>query len=125
MLSGVQDVHYHVSDMQRAVAFYRDVLGMRVLDSNPWWTSLEFYGARIGLQGCGGAPVAARLDRDGAGAGATLTLRSTDLDADLAYLRSAGCAVHGVSEHPWGRLAAISDPDGNRLRLMQPPSTDA
>ena len=123
MLSGVQDVHYNVRDMQRAVAFYRDVLGMRVLDSNDWWTSLEFFGARIGLHWTGGAVVPPVLhDEHGAKHGATLTLRSTDLDADLGYLQGAGCIVIGRTDNPWGRLASVTDPDGNVLKLMQPPS---
>jgi catechol 2,3-dioxygenase-like lactoylglutathione lyase family enzyme len=126
MLSGVQDVHYNVRDMQRAVAFYRDVLGMRVLDSNDWWTSLEFFGARIGLHWTGGAPVPTVLyDDHGARHGATLTLRSTDLDADLGYLQRAGCLVIGRSDNPWGRLASVTDPDGNVLKLMQPPSSSS
>lgn len=122
MLSGVQDVYYNVQNMQRAVAFYRDVLGMRVLDSNEWWTSLEFFGARIGLHWTGGGPVpAVAHDEHGAHHGATLTLRSTDLDADLAYLQRRGVALLGRSDNPWGRLAAVTDPDGNVLKLMQSP----
>jgi catechol 2,3-dioxygenase-like lactoylglutathione lyase family enzyme len=125
MLSGVQDVYYNVRDMQRAVAFYRDVLGMRVLDSNDWWTSLEFFGARIGLHWTGGAPVPPVLHDDhGARHGATLTLRSTDLDADLSYLQRVGCPILSRSDNPWGCLAVLTDPDGNILKLMQPaPST--
>ncbi|MCU0951516.1 MAG: VOC family protein [Burkholderiaceae bacterium] len=123
MLGGVQDVQYNVRDMQRAVGFYRDVLGMRVLDANDWWISLEFFGSRIGLQWTGGAPVPAVLHDDrGARHGATLTLRSTDLDTDLAYLQRCGSQLLGRSDHPWGRLAAITDPDGNVLKLMQSPT---
>ncbi len=108
--------------MQRAVAFYRDVLGMRVLDSNDWWTSLEFFGARIGLHWTGGGAVPPVLhDEHGAHHGATLTLRSTDIDADTAYLVKAGVAVLGRSDNPWGRLAVVADPDGNLFKLMQSP----
>jgi catechol 2,3-dioxygenase-like lactoylglutathione lyase family enzyme len=123
VIVGVQDVHYYVADMPRAVAFYRDVLGMQVLDTNDWWTSLECFGARIGLHWTGGGavpPVA--TDEHGARHGATLTLRSTDLDADLAYLARCGVHALGRSDNPWGRIAAIRDPDGNVLKLMQPPS---
>ncbi|GAB4465785.1 MAG: hypothetical protein OHK0044_04890 [Burkholderiaceae bacterium] len=123
MIVGVQDVHYCVADMPRAVAFYRDVLGMQPLDSNAWWTSLECFGARIGLHWTGGDPVPPiAADTHGARHGATLTLRSTDLDADLDYLARCGVTILGRSDHPWGRLAAIRDPDGNVLKLMQPPS---
>ncbi len=118
MIVGAQDVHYYVADMPRAVAFYRGVLG-----SNDWWTSLECFGARIGLHWTGGGPVPpVAANGHGARPAATLTLRSTDLDADLAYLERCGVRAFARSDNPWGRLAAIRDPDGNVLKLMQPPS---
>jgi catechol 2,3-dioxygenase-like lactoylglutathione lyase family enzyme len=124
VLVAVQDVYYNVVDMDRAVAFYRDLLGMRVLDSNPYWTSLEFFGARIGLHGAPGADASRPLpalphDQHGALAGATLTLRSTDLDADLAFLQGNDVRVIGRSDNPWGRLAVFLDSEGNILKLMQ------
>ena len=121
MLIGVQDLYYNVSDMGRAVAFYRDVLGMRVLDTNPWWTSLDFFGSRLGLHGSEGNPVPEIAhDEHGPFAGAVLTLRSTDIDADADYLRRSGVAIVGRSDNDWGRLVVFRDPDGNFLKLMQP-----
>ena len=123
MITGVQDLHYNVSDMVRAVNFYRDVLGMRVVDSSPWWTSLDCFGARVGLHGSEGKPLPALPHDDhGALVGATLTLRSTDLDADVAYLRKCGVTVIATSDNPWGRLAVFLDTEGNVLKLMQPPT---
>jgi catechol 2,3-dioxygenase-like lactoylglutathione lyase family enzyme len=123
VITGVQDVTYNVANMDRAVAFYRDVLGMRVLDTNPWWSSLDCFGARIGLHGGDGRPVpAVPRDAHGALAGATLTLRSTDLDADVAHLRRNGVEVVATSDNPWGRLAVFLDPEGNVLKLMQVPT---
>lgn len=120
MITGVQDVYYNVADMNRAVVFYRDVLGMRVTDSNAWWTSLDCFGARVGLHGTEGKPApAVPRDAHGAHAGATLTLRSTDLDADVAYLRKSGAEVISTSDNPWGRLAVFLDTEGNVLKLMQ------
>jgi catechol 2,3-dioxygenase-like lactoylglutathione lyase family enzyme len=116
-------VHYNVQNMDRALAFYRDVLGMRVLDTNRWWTSLEFFGSRVGLHGSEGAPVApVAHDAHGALAGATLTLRSTDLDADVEHLRRSGATVLSRSDSDWGRLAVFLDTEGNVLKLMQPPN---
>jgi predicted enzyme related to lactoylglutathione lyase len=40
---------------------------------------------------------------------------------DLGYLQKMGCLLLGRSDNPWGRLAALTDPDGNVLKLMQPP----
>jgi len=37
-------------------------------------------------------------------------------------LQGAGVEfVGGISEHPWGRIAAFHDPDGNSLELYEPP----
>jgi catechol 2,3-dioxygenase-like lactoylglutathione lyase family enzyme len=124
MMVGIQDVHYTVSDMPRAVTFYREVLGMRVLDTNPAWTSLDFFGSRVGLHGNDGradAPVP--HDAHGPIAGAVLTLHSTDIEADVAYLRRSGVPIVGRSDNDWGRLAVFRDPDGNFLKLMQPART--
>lgn len=112
MIVGIQDVHYGVVQMDRAVAFYRDVLGMRVLDSNPDWTSLDCFGARLGLRKCTAITPG----------GATLTLRSTDLEADLAYLRGSGVVIVSTENHPWGRTAVFADTEGNVLELMQGPA---
>ena len=122
MLVGVQDIHYNVQDMDRAVAFYRDTLGMRVMDTNAHWTSLDFFGARIGLRFNGGGLVpGVACDRDGALAGATVTLRSTDLEADVAFVTARGARLHARQDHEWGRVATLFDPDGNVFKLMQPP----
>ena len=67
------------------------------------------------------APGVIGLDH-GARHGATLTLRSTDLDADVGYVQKLGSLVLGRSDAPWGRLAVVTDPDGNVLKLMQPAS---
>lgn len=124
MITGVQDVYVNVADMDRAVAFYGGTLGLRVVDTSPYWTTLDVGGVRVGLHGTGGAAVP-RVPRDahGAHAGAVLTLRTADLDAAVAQLADAGVELLGpVSRNPWGALAVFADPDGNVLKLMQPPA---
>jgi catechol 2,3-dioxygenase-like lactoylglutathione lyase family enzyme len=121
VITGIQDVYYNVTDMQRAVGFYRDVLGMRVVDSNEWWSSLDCFGARVGLHGGGGAAVPTiPQDAHGALCGATLTLRSSDLDADLDYLRRCRVDVVSRADAAWGSIAVFRDTEGNLLKLMQP-----
>ena len=121
MITQVQDVYYNVQNMQRAVRFYTEALGMKLLDTSEWWTSLECGGLRIGLHGTGGAPVpAVPRDAHGAHAGGTLTLRSDDLATDTARLREAGARILGQLAEPWGRLTVFEDPEGNVLKLMAP-----
>jgi predicted enzyme related to lactoylglutathione lyase len=121
MISKVQDVYYNVQDMKRAVSFYSEILGMTVLDTNEWWSSLKLGEMRIGLHGTGGTPVPHVFrDSHGAHAGATLTLHSTDIVADGKRLRDAGAKILGELNEPWGKLVVFEDTEGNVLKLMQP-----
>jgi catechol 2,3-dioxygenase-like lactoylglutathione lyase family enzyme len=124
MITRVQDIYYNVQDMDRAVAFYTRVLGLRLLNTDPYWTNLDLGGIRIGLHATdAGAPVP-RVPRDahGAHAGATLTLHSTDLVADTNRLRTAGVTILGELDEAWGKLVVFEDTEGNVLKLMQPPA---
>jgi catechol 2,3-dioxygenase-like lactoylglutathione lyase family enzyme len=122
MITGVQDVYYNVRDMDRAVSFYRDVLGLALTETSAWWSALDAGGVRLGLHASGGAEVPpVPRDAHGAHAGATLTLRSTDLDADARRLAEHGVSILGRSDEVWGRLLVFEDPDGNVLKLLQPP----
>lgn len=123
MITGVRDVYYNVSDMDRAIEFYGGVLGLRVVDSSPYWTSLDLGGARIGLHGTGGNRVAdVPRDAHGPHGGGVLTLAVDDIDATVSELRDHGVRFLGeISRDPWGSTAAFVDPDGNVLKLMQPP----
>jgi predicted enzyme related to lactoylglutathione lyase len=59
-------------------------------------------------------------DAHGARAGATLTLRSTDIAADRARIERAGAKILGAADEPWGEMLVFEDPDGNVLKLMKP-----
>lgn len=48
--------------------------------------------------------------------------RVDDLDAMLAQLRAAGCAVQDkVDSSEQGRFGWVMDPEGNKIELWQPP----
>jgi len=121
MITGVRDVYYNVSDMERAVAFYRDVLGMVVVHGDDWWTSLRCGSVTVGLHGTQGKPVPpVPADAHGAHTGGTLSLSTDDFEADRNRLADAGTKFLGESENPWGRVLIFEDPDGNILKLMTP-----
>lgn len=120
MIVAIQDVYYNVENMDRAVKFYRDILGLKVVDSNPYWTSLEIGGMRMGLHWTEGGPVpAVPRDDHGAHAGGTVTFRCEEIEKTHDALRSRGVKfLSGVTSNPWGKLAVFEDPDGNVLKLM-------
>jgi predicted enzyme related to lactoylglutathione lyase len=112
MIDGISRVWLPVSEMNAAVAFYRDKLGLEVEEHGDW-SEVSAGSERIGLNasespaGSGGAVIAFSVD---------------DLDATVERLKGNGVEFSGeVSEHPWGRIAPFEDPDGNDLQVYEPP----
>ena len=121
MISGVQDIYYNVKDMEQAVAFYTSALGMKCKQNDKWWSSLECGGVNVGLHWSEGMPVPqVPKDAHGAHAGATLTLKSTDIASDRASLEKHGAKILGEADQAWGHMLVFEDLDGNVLKLMRP-----
>lgn len=117
MIQGVAAVWLPVTDMQRAVAFYGETLGLDVQQNDDDWSEIDANGLRIGLNGSdsesprgdGGALIAFQPDGG--------------LEEEVTRLRDAGVTFSdGISEHPWGRIVPFKDPDGNDLQLYAPPA---
>lgn len=104
-----------VTDMKRAVAFYRDTLGLEVQEHGEDWSEVTAGDQRIGLNasespsGDGGAVIAFGVEGDIADAVGTLKDKGVTFTGEL-------------SEHPWGKIAPFQDPDGNDLQLYAPPA---
>jgi predicted enzyme related to lactoylglutathione lyase len=116
MIQGISAIWLPVSDMDRAVAFYRDSLGLDVLEHDGDWSEVTAGDQRIGLNasespaGEGGAVIAFAVD---------------DVQATVAELKDKGVHFSGeLSKHPWGQIAPFKDPDGNDLQVYAPPVAD-
>lgn len=105
-------IFYYVSDMERAITFYRDVLGFQQ-KSRDVVTRFEIDGVLFELvptidpaklQGCGNARLALRVD---------------DIEAALEHLAAKGILSTPVEDKSTGLLAFIRDPDGNEICLWQ------
>lgn len=114
MIKGIATVWLPVSDMNRAVSFYRDSLGLEVVEHDGDWTEVTAGDQRIGLNenespaGDGGAVIAFGVD---------------DMDSTVESLKGEGVEfADDVSEHPWGKIAPFKDSEGNDLQLYAPPS---
>ncbi|MBT3584712.1 MAG: VOC family protein [Halobacteriovoraceae bacterium] len=119
MISGVHDIYYNVSDMNRAVQFYSDALNMKVGYQSEQWTSLETEGVMIGLHWTEGPSVPTfPRDSHGAQCGGTLTLKSDDIKSDRESLEKSGAKILGESDERWGHMLIFEDPDGNVLKLQ-------
>lgn len=117
MASGVASVWVPVSDLQRAVTFYGDTLGLDVLEQDGTdWAEVDANGVMIGLN--------AREQVDSGGGGAVISFQPDgSIDDEVARLRSAGVQFTGeISDHSWGRIAPFRDSEGNDLQLYAPPA---
>ena len=116
MASGVAAVWVPVEDMDRAVTFYRDALGLDVTMQQDDWTEVDAGGLTIGLN--------AREKASGhSEGGAVISFQPDgDIEAEVERLRSAGVTFTGeISDHEWGRIAPFKDSEGNDLQLYAPP----
>jgi catechol 2,3-dioxygenase-like lactoylglutathione lyase family enzyme len=77
MIVGIQDIYYSVTDSKRAIKFYTEALGMKLIEASEYWIALECHGVKIGLHPVDHPIPHIPRDSHGAHAGATLTLKST------------------------------------------------
>lgn len=104
-----------VSDLQRSVAWYRDVLGFKVqyvMDEMGWCELTT---------GTGGVNVGLSQVESPKIGGPTPTWGVNDIDAARATLESKGVRFDGPTREIEGmvKLAGFFDPDGNSLMLYQ------
>jgi catechol 2,3-dioxygenase-like lactoylglutathione lyase family enzyme len=114
-LRAIGQILVPVADVDRAITFYRDQLGMRFLFQYPGMGFFDLDGVRLYL----GVPEA------GLSLGpVTIYYRVDDLDGAVAALESRGVAFdHGShlihrSEASELWMASLHDPDGNPVVLM-------
>jgi catechol 2,3-dioxygenase-like lactoylglutathione lyase family enzyme len=105
-------VFYYVTDMDRAVVFYTDVLGLK-LKSRDVVARFDIDGVLFEL-----APAPSEVNLQGGG-NARLCLGVDDIRRAVEELRGNGVQTGQVREVPGGILATFEDPDGNEICLWQ------
>jgi catechol 2,3-dioxygenase len=115
-------VHLKVSDLERAVAFYRDALGFEVTQRLPGaaFLSAGGYHHHIGLNtwtSRGGSPPPARATGLYHAAIRYPTRRA--LADALRRLTEAGIPLDGAADHGVSEALYLRDPDGNGLELYR------
>jgi len=117
-LGPVGQIHISVTDIDRSVAFYRDVLGIPLLFQVPGQPMAFFASGDVRLY------LGVPEDRAFASK-CTLYFRVDDIDKEYERLAAAGAPVLG-GPHVVHRdddtelwMAFLHDPDGHNLGLMQ------
>lgn len=110
----------HVSDMNRAVSFYRDVLGLPLRFQSPGWTEFATDGATLALH-AGAGPSAVKDDPQHVPAGRCRPgLSVADLDEFHRRMvdRHVPC-LQEPKEVFGARIAQYLDPDGLAISVSQ------
>jgi len=119
-LGPIGQVLIPVSDVDRASAFYRDVLGIPYLFGFPGMAFLDADGVRLYL---------ASPEEEGFAGPSTLYFRVDDILAAVAELEGRGVAFSGRphmifddgTQQTW--MCFAKDPDGNNVALMSEVAT--
>jgi predicted enzyme related to lactoylglutathione lyase len=102
-----------VENMDRALAFYRDAIGLTPVFSSPYWSELAWRDATIALH-LGGAAL------DGQG---WLGFNVDDVDAAVAEIEAAGGRRGTERSEGGARLVSVTDTEGNSLTIGQQPGS--
>jgi catechol 2,3-dioxygenase len=114
-------VHLKVADLERALGFYRDVLGFELTQrfgSSAAFLSAGGYHHHIGLntwESDGGSPPA--RGTTGLYHLAILYPTRAELGDALRRLQKAGIPLEGASDHGVSEALYLRDPDGNGVEL--------
>ncbi|SFP98013.1 VOC family protein [Hymenobacter arizonensis] len=114
-------IHLQVTDLEKSLAFYRDILGFKVMQrfgNQAAFISAGGYHHHIGLNtwnSLGGPPAR----KHGAGLYHTAILYPTraDLAQALRQLAAANYPITGSADHGVSEAIYLDDPDGNGVEL--------
>jgi len=101
-----------VRDMDRAVAFYRDAMGLRLVLQSAVWSELGQSDAVVALHAGGGERVR----------GTGLSFQVDDIQAACVRAVAGGAELQRGPEHRPGdpvKLAELVDPEGNVFMLSE------
>jgi predicted enzyme related to lactoylglutathione lyase len=114
----IQTVTIPVADQDRALAFYRDVLGFEVRADTAFgdqrWLSVAPAGSAVDFTLHPPFPGQA-----GPGWQQGIVLHTDDIQGVVAAVRAAGTEVSEPESVGWGTQSQFSDPDGNGFVLLQ------
>ncbi|HEX6207934.1 MAG TPA: VOC family protein [Actinomycetota bacterium] len=112
----------YVEDLDRSVAFYRDVLGLEHRLTDEAYAEFSAGGTKLGFFPRSSLPdLLGREARSGGSPDGEIVLLVEDVDAEADRLRGAGVEIlTGPVERPWGhRTVHLLDPDGLVVELAQ------
>jgi catechol 2,3-dioxygenase-like lactoylglutathione lyase family enzyme len=114
VVKGLSVVYLYVRDLDRSLAFYRDVLGIPLEGSDESWVEATLGSTRFALHA-----LHAGADEPRSGT-IHVDFAVDDIDEAAARLEAAGVSVGEIQRERYGSHCTFRDPDGYELELFQP-----
>ena len=115
MIRGVKFVSIPVTDQDRALKFYTETLGFRLMTDQPF--SAEQRWIELGIPGAETRVVLFRFgDELKPGSQMNISFWTDDVEGTFRELKSKGVSfLKEPKKEGWGTAAIFTDPDGNRF----------
>jgi predicted enzyme related to lactoylglutathione lyase len=113
-------IDVQVRDLERAVDFYQDILGLPIIQKEKDWASFEAAGAEIHLYTHGGTECGVEfrvsvIEREVE----KLRTKGVQFEIDRQLPNFLRAVSDEVMEFPWGKMAFFRDSEGNQLVLVE------
>lgn len=110
----VAQVYYYVSNMDEAIKFYTETLGLPLrIRFDDYWAEVDAGTITLGLH----------PTEDGKkpkqGGGGTVSFQVEDIEALVEVLKKKGATVSEIHTPDRGKFAMVSDPDGNQMHVVE------
>ncbi|QNI36810.1 VOC family protein [Edaphobacter albus] len=115
MIRGVKFVSIPVLDQDRALAFYTEKLGFRLVTDQPF--SEEQRWIELGIPGADTRVVLFRFGEEiKPGGQMNMTFWTDNVEATVGEMKRKGVTIlKGPAKAGWGTSAVFADPDGNQF----------
>lgn len=119
MFQKIAFIHYCTQNLDRALKFYRDILGLKLLVQNEEWVEFEVGGQRLALRLID--PWTTSTESPNV-SGAMVWLEACPIEKTIETLKDKKVIFINVLEtFSYGKTATFKDPDGNLIGLYEPP----
>lgn len=118
MITHLKFVSIPIADQDRALSFYTEKLGFRVVTDQPMQGKQRWIELRIGTAETRFVLFTPEGQEDRVGTFFSASFACDDVDATYRALSAKGVPFDGPPKRePWGCFAKLRDPDGNQLVL--------
>ena len=118
MIKAIKFVGVPVSDQQRALEFYTNILGFRVITDQPFDDNQRWIELGIGRSGSGISLFTPSGHENRIGTFTGISFLADDVKATHRELAAKGVTfIQEPEEADWGTAAVFADPDGNQFVL--------